>query len=720
MTIGNAVRNHLCHSNYFLCAWKHARFGVQRPWRFQDNGAVARIMMHASSMRFCGFILLLLLLAAPHRAPAHETSDMQEVQQLATDWLTGLMNDDGKALAALLTDDATADVDLASSRHFDNGTAFLAYLRPTLREFSIRDIRRDVAVFQPRGAEVRIGPLVTSNGAGAKVLFAWFLDARETTAGWKISHVTVNLDGVPRELVQLPRPEQHEGRPVRFRMLDAVKGTPLAGRVNIRDAEERYWPPRGHPYEIPIGWREDVGGDVKVGERVFAYVEPEFTVDLSAGHYRIEAHHGLEYTPRTLEFDIDKDSATIEVRLERWVDMNSTGWYSGDTHVHFESPRAASLEGRGEGVNSVNILAAKWGNLITNATDFSGAPDPVSTADNIVYVNEEARHGFLGHTALLGLKQLVFPLSWGSGPLTGVPGGSDYPPMAYLADETHRQGGFVSWAHFPGPRGEVAVDIALNKIDSVDVLTWGDPLERKNGEPSRAEAWYGFLNCGFRLPITAGTDKMFNTQIIGTPRVYVKVDGRFGYDSWLDGIRHGRTFATTGPILSLQVDNEGIGATLTRTAGSFVSVSATAISELPMSRLEIVQNGIVVGTASSRAGDNKISLATRIKVKTSSWLAARVISTTTLPYQTVYLDRSEPIPVFAHTSPVYIDVPGMPRRSAADAARFIKWIDEGIEWLRKHAEMPQESEREEMISLFEQARAVYVSQAGAAAAHEPR
>ncbi len=98
-----------------------------------------------------------------------------------------------------------------------------------------------------------------------------------------------------------------------------------------------------------------------------------------------------------------------------------------------------SLELRGEDLNVVNILVSKWGELITNAEHFIGAPSPLSDADHIVYVNEETRHHVLGHAVLLNLKELVYPLSWG-GPDEGVHGGYDYPPMAHQADKTHQQG----------------------------------------------------------------------------------------------------------------------------------------------------------------------------------------------------------------------------------------------------------------------------------------
>ena len=73
------------------------------------------------------------------------------------------------------------------------------------------------------------------------------------------------------------------------------------------------------------------------------------------------------------------------------------------------------------------------------------------------------------------------PLTWG-GPVGGVRGGYDFPPMAHQADRTHTQGGMVTGAHFPGPSGELAVDVALGKIDSVDLFTWGNTFAGPAGQ----------------------------------------------------------------------------------------------------------------------------------------------------------------------------------------------------------------------------------------------
>jgi len=661
-------------------------------------------------MKFVAVLGLTLCLVATD-GYAHETQDMAEIQLTSAHWMIAMLDRDEATLAALLTNNATADMNLANNEHFTSPPAFLSYLIQTLREFPIQRITWASAFYSPANGGVNVGPIVTTQGEGTSVLFAWRLALVKAKDGWRINHVIVDLNSVPSNLLNKPRPEQYRSFPIAVDVRDTASGRALASRVRITDANRMYWPPRGHRDDVPTGWREDVGGDVKAGDQTYAYVDPKFVVDLPVGHYRLDLSHGMEYVPRSFEFDVKESSSQrVTVSIDRWINMNSEGWYSGDTHVHFVSPHAAAKEARAEGVNVVNILTAKWGNLVTNVEDFIGMPDRVSTNTNIVYVNEEARHGYLGHTALLGLKQLVFPLSWGSLPLTGVPGGIDYPAMAALADEAHRQGGFVSWAHFPNPRGEVAVDIALNKVDSVDLLTWGDPLQRKAGQMSRVDAWYGFLNCGFRLPVAAGTDKMFNTQIIGTPRVYVEVAGALTYEHWLNGIRHGATFVTTGPMLSLKVDNKDIGATLQRARNSLVNVVAEVRSRLPIRELQIVMNGAVISALSNDHNQEKLLLRTRVQIARSSWIAARVLSDAKLPYQTVYLDRAEDIPVFAHTSPIYVDVPGSTRTSAVDAKHFMEWIDQGTEWIKTQANFSNDDERREMIMLFERARSVFADQ----------
>jgi hypothetical protein len=400
----------------------------------------------------------------------------------------------------------------------------------------------------------------------------------------------------------------------------------------------------------------------------------------------------------------------LRFHFERWSHIHKRGWYSGDTHTHFLDPQTGMLEMRAEDLDVLNILATKWGGLVTNVEHFTGVPSPLSTPDHIVYVGGENRHRWLGHTILLGINRLVHPLSWG-GPPPGVLGGHDYPPMAKLADGAHAQGGFASWAHFPFPSGELAVDLALEKIDSIDLITWGDAFaeEDRSGEGA-AKMWYRFLNCGFRIPATAGTDKMYNTQVIGSVRTYVKLDGEFSYAAWLDGIRAGRTFVTTGPILELEADGLEPGDTIAARAGDTIRVRVEASSRLPVDWIEVVMGGEVVARKDNASKAISLALEAEVTVSQSTWIAARAYGARLQPYQTSPVLGYPGIPLMAHTSPVYISVDGKPPRSPQDAEVLMRGTDRAIEWARTTAKYLDESQRREVIELYESAKKVYLEQ----------
>lgn len=371
------------------------------------------------------------------------------------------------------------------------------------------------------------------------------------------------------------------------------------------------------------------------------------------------------------------------------------------------------LEMRGEDLNVLNILATKWGELITNVEHFTGSPSELSLPEHIVYVGEETRHGFLGHTILLGAKELVYPLTWG-GPSEGVPRGADYPTMAHQADRAHAAGGTVTWAHFPFPWGELATDVALGKIDSVDLFTWGDAfaaLTTEGGPPATQygegslDVWYRFLNAGFRLPATAGTDKMLNIQVSGSVRTYVKVSGEFSYSAWLDGVRAGRTFVTTGPILTFTAGESQIGDTLEARAGDRVHVRADVRSHVPVDSLEIVQGGRVVAREEKK-GATQLSVEADVTIDASTWLAARAYSPKIQAYQAWILGPG--VPVMAHTSPIYVSVGGEPPRSPQDARRLASWTDGAIQWARSEAHYLSDGQREEALELYQRAKQVYL------------
>jgi hypothetical protein len=229
---------------------------------------------------------------------------------------------------------------------------------------------------------------------------------------------------------------------------------------------------------------------------------------------------------------------------------------------------------------------------------------------------------------------------------------------------------------------ELPVAAALGHVDAYNL---GDGLDADYAR------YYAFLNCGFPMPASSGTD----WWIYDHNRVYVQVEGGFSYESWIAGLRAGRTFVTNGPLLELTVNGRGPGAMLDATAP--LQVRARAVSRLPFDRLEIVQEGEVVAEQSA-IGGREATLEREIPVERGGWLAARVRSgaKTYAAYT-----------VFAHTSPVYYRVSGTPQRLARAAGAFVDEIEASVRYIRKNYKFASQADQALALGRFEEGRAVY-------------
>jgi hypothetical protein len=408
-------------------------------------------------------------------------------------------------------------------------------------------------------------------------------------------------------------------------------------------------------------WHVDVGGDVRLGQATYAYIDGTCEGWLPRGEVLVDVARGFEYEPLHTTVQIAPGQQELTLRLKRWCDMNARRYFSGDTHVHFLSTQGAETEARAEDLNVVNLLLSQWGHLFTNTEEWIGRPHVSPDRRTVVYATQENRQHMLGHLTLLGLTSPVMP--WCSdGPSEAEMGGTLETTLSYWADACHRQGGTVVIPHLPTPNGEPAALIATGRADAVEMIRFGRYEQ---------EEYYRYLNCGYRLPLVGGTDKMSNEVPVGLYRTYVYIspDEEFTYDSWCRNMRAGRTFHSGGPILDFTVDGRRVGDVLTLPGnGGTVEVEATAESILPIQRLEIVQQGRVVastdslthgGSSSGSAhdgGTRRLHLRATLPVTANSWLAARVGGPgyfNTVPHHDVWRRG-----IMAHTSPVYVAVGG--------------------------------------------------------------
>ena len=106
--------------------------------------------------------------------------------------------------------------------------------------------------------------------------------------------------------------------------------------------------------------------------------------------------------------------------------------------------------------------------------------------------------------------------------------------------------------------------------------------------------WYRLLNCGLKIPATAGTDRMTNRVTVGANRVYALIKGKFTYQTWIDALNRGNTFITNSPFLICHADNKNPGEEINISGKRPVTIIAEMWSQLPVDRLEIIVNGEVI------------------------------------------------------------------------------------------------------------------------------
>jgi hypothetical protein len=373
-------------------------------------------------------------------------------------------------------------------------------------------------------------------------------------------------------------------------------------------------------------------------------------------------------------------------------DLHASGWYSGNTHTHYALeieedpddrlrmvPPAEALD-----VSVISYLIRNDSPYITNRYPVGRLPQ-FSRDGTIMDMGEEARNnktfgewGY-GHVLFLNIPRAVEPVS--TGLLSKDGRAPDFPTLTMLCEETRRIGGTTVWCH-NGMGMETPVAVALGLLHAYNIA---------DGMEADHERYYRFLNCGFRLPVSSGTD----WWIYDHNRVYVQAPGEFTYDNWIAGLRAGRTFVSNGPLLEFRANGKEPGASI-ETSG-MLKVSAAAVSRLPFERLQIVYNGEVIAERTAR-NHRDVQLEEEIVVTRGGWLAARVSG----GGQTHGGNT-----VFAHTSPVYVRVPGTPHRKSGAAGAFVDEIEESMQFIRKNYRFAKDADRALALGRFEEGRRAF-------------
>lgn len=504
----------------------------------------------------------------------------------------------------------------------------------------------------------------------------------------------------------------------RTRVAVAVAGDSLSAymRVSITDAAGRFYAPENAWIHADDGFDRKEQGF----ENHYFYTDESGTayVDLPLGKYTVIATGGLELKPFRKQIEITGERVKEIEAVMPPLDFNQEGnWVASDVHVHMNyagtyrnTTRHLVEQGEGEGLKVIHELTVNKEQRFPDMPFVQFGRDLGSDPDVSVVQGQEFHTSYWGHRGILNLKQHLLLPGYAGYPNTAA--ASLYPMNADVYDMAHAQGALVGAVHpfdeMPDPfakpaqriTDELPVDVALGKLDYMEIVGFSD-------HKSTAAVWYKLLNLGFKLPAAGGTDATTDYAApirgeVGFERVYVWTPGwPASVDTWIDGLKHGRTFATNGPLLEFKLGGEMVGGALKFDAPqSAVPFTAKLRSIVPVDHLELVCNGKVAQSLELDGARESADASGTISLNESGWCVLRAWSEKA---EYPVMDNYE----YATTSPVYVTISAKRAYSKEDAEYFKAWIDRTIEITEAYPDWNSGEEKKYVMGRLREARAVY-------------
>jgi Tol biopolymer transport system component len=499
-------------------------------------------------------------------------------------------------------------------------------------------------------------------------------------------------------------------------LLRDAHGAAESARIGITDPSGRFYAPN----EAWIHADDGFDRRERPFEAHYFHARGEAWIDVPAGPLRVDILHGFERKFEQRQVTVAAgQTAELAVNLGEgtWSVPQAGHWVSSDVHVHMDyggeyrnTPAHLVTQAQAENLGLVNALIVNKEQRFPDIAYNGRQTDPASQPDAMVVHGQEYHTSYWGHLGLLDIRDSIILPGYAGYPNTAA--SSLYPMNADIADLGHARGALVGYVHpfddYPEPiakphdvlTNELPVDIALGKVDYMEILGFSDHL-------ATARVWYQLLNLGFRIPAAGGTDAMANFASlrgpVGMNRVYARVpDGAAMPDAWLQALKSGRSFATNGPLLGLTLGEAQVGDELKfDSAQQRVKFTVGLRSIVPVDHLDLVCNGKVVQSFAKRAPLDHADITGTIALSASGWCVARAF-TDAARYPV--LDNY----VYATTSPIYVSIAGAKPHSGEDAKYFAAWIDRITETTAAYPDWNSEAEKRGVLARLAQAKSVYL------------
>jgi hypothetical protein len=467
---------------------------------------------------------------------------------------------------------------------------------------------------------------------------------------------------------------QRGNEKLRLEIVDGKTGQPIAVRMRLKNV-------RGRPVALRLPGTAEFGGHF--------YIDGQATLPLAIGQYTFDIDASPDYRPQSGHFEIQRYADdTKRVEMQRFANLGEEGWWAGDLDVarrEADLPLAMRAEGLSVIANRPPRRAATRG----------GRRAPQKELDSNFAQLEEGPGGEL----LLFERQATLDLR---------DVGANEPRGSKMAGET------------PAPRIRVArtpfgwdlpVWLASGALDAIELIHHhaldegvldneddGRPRDQtlyfgKSGNARWSEAIYHHvLNCGLRIPPTAGSGSGANNSPVGTNRVYVFCGKEFSHQRWWEGLEAGRVVVTNGPLMRPLVQGQPPGYVFHVEEGETIGleIGLNLATRSPIEYLQIVKNGQPDSEVRLEEWKNKPGRLPPVEFDESGWFLVRGVTTNDRKYE------------LASSGPYYVEKHGRPRISRRSVQFFLDWIAAASERIRK---LPGLDEPARSAMLAEQAGA---------------
>jgi len=398
---------------------------------------------------------------------------------------------------------------------------------------------------------------------------------------------------------------------LRVRAFDSESRAPVACKVTVRGEDGTRTPTwRGAGSDDHVGLAFE--GGVLVGHVGVSVSCAPIALPLAAGRYAITVSAGPERALFEARVTVAADGASLDAPLARAVD--SSGWACGDLHVHSAPSFDSDVP-----LDQRLIAAAAEGLDLVAPTDHDAStrdwtPALTETGAQLrVMLGDELSPGVDGDDELKGHFN-VYPI----------------PDTLRLPDELPHRGlsvpqivervrrvlpdaliqvnhprsdasfGYFNLVDLDPVTGEGGGGIALPEFDTLEVWNAHDLDLAPNDTPIDVilDDWYALLRAGRGVVAVGNSDthRLARTPV-GYPRTCVRVardaPGSLTEVDFVEGLRVGNAFVTSGPFVDLVVGGEGLGALVVPAPGGAIDVMAhvQAAPWVSVTRVRVVVDG---------------------------------------------------------------------------------------------------------------------------------